>query len=173
MGVAASDADRLLFLFSMLSDRCPMPDSLSPNLPALLSTATPEPAPSRRERRKRYDWALAVEMLSRGATIDAVAAAIGCHRSSLFRAIRRAPAMRTAIAQGTFNGMQSAGGRLYASAEALTEALLRSALEDRNPMVLVHLSRSLALSEWGHTWRPNGMAWPGMVPTPRKARTAP
>lgn len=127
----------------------------------------------RRGRRKRYDWALAVELLADGHTMVQVATVLGCSRHSLWRALRRAPALRLAVAQRAGEDATEVGAWLRGHRRTLADALVRAAVEDRRSAVLVHLSKSLGLTDPSYQ-RPNGAVGPmAHRPAPRPAPRSP
>lgn len=114
-----------------------------------IAVAGPLPAPlhwRRRPRRKRYDWAEAARMLAEGASLADVALVLGCSRSAIWRALRRAPGLRAAVAGEMGAAAGEAGSRLWGARAHVADAVLRAAVEDRSPLVLVALMRELRLS---------------------------
>ncbi|QJE72451.1 hypothetical protein HHL28_04475 [Aerophototrophica crusticola] len=109
----------------------------------------PEPEPPRliRDRRKRYDWTRAAQLLGEGHSVSAVALEIGCARQSLWRAIKVSPQLRAMVEEERMKRASEFAARLDGARMVVLESMLQAACLDRSPHVLVALARMMRLDD--------------------------
>lgn len=101
-----------------------------------------------KERRKRYNWDVAASLLARGLSAEDVAARLGCHRQSLFRAIRRSPGLRERIRKEKLEIMYETGAYIEGQRSAIADKLMQLAMEG-DSRVLLFLAKKLDITS-GH-----------------------
>ncbi|WP_155524584.1 hypothetical protein [Oleisolibacter albus] len=127
----------------------------TPAAPPPVCSARPRPgpepdcpaAPPARGRTKRFDWARGAMLLGQGHSVTAVALELGCSRQSLWRALKIAPQLRALVEEERMKRAADFAARLDGARGAVLESLILAACHDRNPTVLVHLSRMMRLGE--------------------------
>ncbi len=102
----------------------------------------------KRTRKKKYDWDLAATLLGRGYPSEIVAANLGCHRKSIFRAIRSSPILRQRIRREKDHILNEAGALLESQRLQIVDMLIKKAL-DGDTRVLLFLAKNLSVPS-GH-----------------------
>jgi hypothetical protein len=132
------------------------PPRLPPGSPRPINATEWDP-PDRRPRpgrrpgqpasRFRLDWAGAAQLLARGLSVREVAAAIGCHRVTVWHALKRSPGLRAMIAETRARDDAQAGAALRGIKTEVAEAIKRLALAEKpDARVLLWLADRVGLA---------------------------
>jgi hypothetical protein len=73
----------------------------------------------------RYDWDLAAAMLARGSGVENAARVVGCHRTTIWRALRRSEAFRRRVAGLRADYIDESGAALERLREEVVQGLRR------------------------------------------------
>lgn len=104
----------------------------------------PSPPPAVVEWTSRIDWAHVAQLLARGHTIPFVADAIGCARTTIWRALKQSNGLRRRLAEEQAKVECQVGARLY-GLQPLVADLLEQRVRQGDVRVALWLAKNLGM----------------------------
>ncbi len=132
---------------------------MTPNQPQ------PQPHDTALPGRGRYDWDLAAAMLARGSGVANAARVVGCHRTTLWRALQRSESFRRRVAELRADHVDEADAALEQLRHEVVQGIRREVALG-NVRVLLWLADRLGLASPGYLGLAARGAADARVPAP-------